>query len=53
MPRTARLDIQGLLQNVIVRGIERRDIFPDDDDRHLFVQRLSSLLEKTGTDCFA
>jgi len=26
MPRLARLDIAGLLQHVIVRGIERRDI---------------------------
>lgn len=53
MPRTARLDVPGLLQHVIVRGIERRDIFLDDDDRHFFVQRLSALLEKTDTDCFA
>jgi putative transposase len=53
MPRTARLDMPGLLQHVIVRGIERRDIFLDDDDRHFFVQRLSLLLEKTSTDCFA
>ncbi|MRR58775.1 MAG: transposase [Deltaproteobacteria bacterium] len=53
MPRTARLDIQGLLQHVIVRGIERRDIFLDDDDRQFFVQRFSYLLEKTGTVCFA
>jgi hypothetical protein len=27
MPRLARLDIAGLLQHVIVRGNERRDIF--------------------------
>lgn len=53
MPRTARLDIQGLLQHVIVRGIERRDIFLNDDDRRFFVQRFTSLLEKTDTVCFA
>jgi len=53
MPRTARLDMQGLLQHVIVRGVERQDIFLGDDDRHFFVQRFSSLLEKTGTVCFA
>jgi hypothetical protein len=29
MPRQARLDIPGLLQHVIVRGIERRKIFLD------------------------
>lgn len=53
MPRQARIDIPGLLQHVIVRGIERSDIFLDDDDRSRFVDRLSSLLVKTGTDCFA
>lgn len=53
MPRTARLDLPGLLQHVIVRGIERRDIFLDDEDRYSFVQRFSELLEKTGTTCFA
>lgn len=53
MPRTARLDMPGLLQHVIVRGIERRDIFLNDDDRRYFVQRFTSLLEKTDTVCFA
>ncbi|MFZ3208207.1 MAG: transposase, partial [Geobacteraceae bacterium] len=53
MPRQARIDIPGLLQHVIVRGIDRSDIFQDDDDRNCFVERLSSLLVKTGTDCFA
>lgn len=53
MPRTARLDIPGLLQHVIVRGIEKRDIFFTDDDRLLFVDRLSALLKKTKTRCYA
>ena len=53
MPRKARLDIPGLLQHVIVRGIEKRNIFLDDGDRHKFIKRFSSLNEKTGTDCFA
>jgi len=53
MPRQARLDIPGLLQHVIVRGIERSDIFLDDDDRNRFIERLSTLLAETGTDCFA
>lgn len=53
MPRHARIDIPGLLQHVIVRGIERRDIFLDDDDRHLFLDRLAKLLLETGTDCLA
>ena len=53
MPRAARLDMPGLLQHVIVRGIARCDIFLDDDDRLCFVQRFSELLEKTDTKCLA
>ncbi|MBU0675637.1 MAG: transposase [Proteobacteria bacterium] len=53
MPRQARLDIPGLLQHVIVRGIERRNIFRDNTDRKAFCERLSRLLLETETDCFA
>ena len=53
MPRTARLDIPGLLQHVIVRGIENRDIFLDDQDRQSFLRRFSKLLQETETDCLA
>jgi putative transposase len=53
MPRTSRIDIPGLLQHVIVRGIERRDIFIEDVDRRLFFERLSKLLTETGTGCIA
>ena len=53
MPRGARLDIPGLLQHVIVRGIEKRDIFQDDQDRQSFVSRFSRLLQETETDCLA
>ena len=53
MPRQSRLDIPGLLQHVIVRGIERRNIFRNNTDRLDFVERFSNLLEQTGTDCFA
>jgi putative transposase len=53
MPRTARLDVNGILQNVIVRGIERRDIFLDDGDRRSFLARFSNLLSETGMDCLA
>lgn len=53
MPRQARIDMPGLLQHVIVRGIERRNIFRNNADRCDFVQRLSLLLKETNTDCFA
>ena len=53
MPRQPRLDIPGLLQHVIVRGIERSAIFLDDEDRRRFVDRLTGLLVETETECFA
>ena len=53
MPRTARIDYPDLLQHVIVRGIERKDIFLDDVDRIAFLRRLSLLLVETGTECLA
>jgi hypothetical protein len=51
MPRSTRIDIPNILQHVIVRGIEKRDIFLDDSDRAAFVQRFSALLQETGTQC--
>lgn len=53
MPRQPRLDIPYVLHHVIVRGIERRDIFADDADKERFVSRLSALLAKGSTKCFA
>lgn len=53
MPRQPRIDIPGLLQHVIVRGIERTEIFRDDEDRNNFVARFNRLLVDTGTDCYA
>jgi REP element-mobilizing transposase RayT len=53
MPRKARIDAPGALHHIIVRGIERRKIFSDDDDRYSFIERLGTILEQTGTECFA
>ena len=53
MPRHARIDIPGLLQHVIVRGIEKCPIFLDDQDRANFLSRLRVLLSETETDCYA
>jgi putative transposase len=53
MPRVARLDAVGILQHVIVRGIEKRYIFLDDGDRRYFLKRFSELLQETETDCLA
>ncbi len=53
MPRQARIDVPGLLQHVIVRGVSRLPIFYDDNDRQNFLVRLSRLLQDTNTICFA
>jgi putative transposase len=53
MPRIARLDTPGLLHHIMIRGIERRKIFWDDDDRENFIERLSKLLPETKTRCYA
>jgi putative transposase len=53
MPRKARIDAPGALQHIIVRGIERRPIFCDDQDRDNFIERLGDIFTETQTDCFA
>jgi putative transposase len=53
MPRTARLDTPGILHHVIIRGIERRKIFRDNEDRENFIDRLSTLIPETKTQCYA
>ncbi len=53
MPRQPRLDIPHVLHHVIVRGIERRDIFADDADKLRFVASMSALLTKSATKCYA
>jgi REP element-mobilizing transposase RayT len=53
MPRHARIDLPGLLHHVIVRGIEKRPVFLDDQDREEFLSRFSQLLAETETDCYA
>ncbi len=53
MPRSARLDAPGVLHHIMIRGIERRKIFTDDQDREDFLSRLEKLLLATQTSCFA
>ena len=53
MPRKPRIDILCLLQHVIVRGIVRRPIFLDDEERESLLSRLSNLLKETDTTCLA
>ena len=53
MPRQPRLDAPGVLQHVIARGIEQRDIFSERQDYRFFVNRLASLINDTGMECYA
>ena len=53
MPRRARLDAPGTLHHVMVRGIERRRIVNDVEDRENFVTRLGELSAGTNTSIYA
>jgi len=53
MPGSACLDAPGILRHIIIRGIERRNIFRDNKDRNNFIDRLSDLLPETQTACYA
>ncbi len=53
MPRQARIDFPGALHHVMARGIERRLIFADDDDREALLDRLAYALQRTSTPCYA
>lgn len=53
MPRTARIDAEGVLHHVIIRGIERQRIFFDDTDYGDFLERLAKLIPETKTTCLA
>ena len=44
MPRQSRIDAPGALHHVMIRGIERREIFQDHKDRDSFLDRLGSIL---------
>ncbi len=52
MPRHRRLEIPGAIYHVIARGLERREIFRDDNDRNEFLRRFSEGLKKTGSKCY-
>jgi REP element-mobilizing transposase RayT len=53
MPRKARIDAPGALHHIIVRGIEKRNIFKDDKDRNQFVKRLGDVLTESETPIYA
>jgi REP element-mobilizing transposase RayT len=53
MPRGPRLDAPGALHHVTIRGLERREIFRDDQDRWDLLDRLGRLVPEWAGLCFA
>jgi len=51
--RLAIIDAPGILHHLIIRVIERRDIFRDKIDQEKFVDRLSQLIPETQASCYA
>lgn len=43
MPRKARIDAPCALHHIIVRGIEKRNLFNNTSDRLRFIQRLGDI----------
>ena len=53
MPRQARLDVPGALHHIMVRGINKADIFDDDQDRTLFIERLGDTVAEGQCTVYA
>jgi hypothetical protein len=47
MPRKASIDAPGAVHHIIIRGIRRRRIVTDDQDRDDFVERLGEMVSET------
>ena len=46
MPRMARLDVLGVVQHVMARGIEGTAIFRDEKDRETFLAKLAAVVQE-------
>ena len=44
----SRIDAPGALHHMMIRGIERREIFLDHKDRESFLDRLASVVKELG-----
>ena len=47
MPRQARLDIPGALHHIMLRGIDRSNIFIDREDKERFLERLGQTVQSS------
>ena len=53
MLRKARIDMSGALHHLIIRGIERKRIFRNNQERNNFLDRLGMILVESETACYA
>ena len=53
MPRQARLDMPGALHHIMIRGINKSDIFIDDEDCLKFLERLGKNILKARCSVYA
>jgi len=53
MARKARIHVPGIIQHIMARGIEGKEIFADSEDRETFLQILAESLSIAGHKCYA
>ena len=53
MPRKARLKSQSGIYHIVMRGINRQQIFIEDEDYHRFLQTLKYYKESSGYNIYA
>jgi len=53
MARAWRIEYEGALYHVLSRGNQRQAIFIDDEDRLLFLERLSEVVDRFEVECYA
>jgi putative transposase len=53
MPRHARLDIPGALHHIMIRGIDKGDIFIDEQDKNKFLEKLGEYVSDAKCSVYA
>jgi putative transposase len=53
MPRQARLDVPGALHHIMVRGINKSNVFRDDGDKSRFLERLGQTVSEGKCTVYA
>src|SRR3989337_773896 len=53
MPRQARLDVPGALHHIMVRGIDKSNIFRDTQDKARFLERLGQNVQDAKCSFYA